>query len=108
VARTVTLSGSNYSIPDPGDKNYDQALTNFLVALATAFVGNAGNANVPTGLVNGSNATFTLPSAPTGALLLFVDRVVQIAGVDYTLSSATITFNAGAIPQTGALIRAYY
>ena len=108
MARTVTLNGNTFSVPDPGDKGYDQGLTNYLVALSTGFIGNAGNAITPTGLVNGSNATFGLPSAPSGALLLFVDRVVQILGVDYTLSSATITFNAGAIPQSGALIRAFY
>lgn len=38
MARTVTLLGVSYSIPESGDSGYDQTqLSNFLVALGTAF-----------------------------------------------------------------------
>lgn len=37
MARIVSLLGVSYSIPEPGDVNYDLALTNYLVALTTAF-----------------------------------------------------------------------
>src|SRR3954470_22812234 len=37
MALTATLLGTNYSIPEPGDAGYDQALTNYLKALSTAF-----------------------------------------------------------------------
>lgn len=64
----------------------------------------------PTGTVNGSNTTFTLSKTPgSAALLLFVNGVLQNAGGnDFTLSGATITFAAGAIPQTGDVILATY
>jgi hypothetical protein len=44
VARTVSLNGVNYSVPEPGDTSYDQSLTNYLVALATAFPQGANTA----------------------------------------------------------------
>jgi hypothetical protein len=37
MALAVTLNGSTYSVPEPGDVGYDQQLTNYLVALASAF-----------------------------------------------------------------------
>lgn len=37
MARTVSLLGVNYSVPEPSDTGYDTTLTNYLVALATAF-----------------------------------------------------------------------
>jgi hypothetical protein len=107
VARTVTLNGVSFSVPEPDDQNYGQGLTDYLVALASAIPGNTGNGVAPTGTVNGSNPSFTLPVTP-GNLMLYVDRVLQIPGVDYTLSGPNITFLAGAIPRTGALLRAYY
>ena len=65
---------------------------------------------VPSGLVNGTNATFTLVAAPDPAtsLLLLVNGVVQSAGVDYDLSGNTITFLSGSIPQSGDSLRAWY
>lgn len=37
MALTVSLLGSNFSIPEPGDVGYDQQLTSYLKSLATAF-----------------------------------------------------------------------
>ena len=47
----------------------------------------------PAGVINGSNQTFTLANAPSPAasLLLFLNKVLQLLGTDYTLSGATIT-----------------
>ncbi len=63
----------------------------------------------PTGSINGANATFTLATAPS-ELLLHVNGLLQHAGAsnDFTLSGATITFNAGAIPQTGDVLLVTY
>jgi hypothetical protein len=66
---------------------------------------------IPTGLINGVNATFTLAFTPiVGSLILNVNGVIQRLGAtdDYTLTAATITFLAGAIPTTGEEIRAWY
>ena len=64
---------------------------------------------VPSGTVNGTNPTFTLTNTPnTATLILTVNGVVQKPSADFTLSGATITFLSGAIPQTGALLQAFY
>lgn len=93
-----------------------QVLT--VVAGAAAWAANAalGAANfvdneVPAGTVNGTNPTFTLANTPvTGTVHLFVNGVRMTAGgsADFTISSATITFNSGAIPMTGDVLLADY
>jgi len=65
----------------------------------------------PTGTVNGSNVTFTLAATPvSGTEQVFVNGVLQDSGSgnDYTISSATITFLTGAIPQSGDKVRVSY
>lgn len=63
-----------------------------------------------TGAVDGVNAVFTT-AFPIFNEDLYVDRLHQIQGVDYTLvngtTTATITFLAGAIPPLGALLSLY-
>jgi len=66
---------------------------------------------VPTGVVNGANPTFTLAGTPlANTLMLFKNGMLQRAGAgnDYTLATATITFLAGNIPQTGDVLLASY
>ncbi len=68
------------------------------------------DAETPTGAINGVNATFTLVTAPNPAASLELTRngIVQESGVDYTVSTSVITFLAGAIPQTGDTLLAWY
>jgi len=66
---------------------------------------------VPTGVINGTNPTFTLASTPlANTLMLFKNGMLQRAGAgnDYTLATATITFLAGNIPQAGSVLLAAY
>jgi hypothetical protein len=66
---------------------------------------------IPTGTVNGSNATFTLASTPVvGSESVYVNGILQNVGTgnDYTISGATVTFLTGAIPQTGDIVRVSY
>ena len=66
---------------------------------------------VPTGTVNGTNATFTLANTPTaGSEEVYVNGVLQNSGAgnDYTISGATITFLTGSIPQTGDVVLVNY
>jgi hypothetical protein len=65
-------------------------------------------ADVPTGTINGTNAVFTLASAPTGGLLLFRNGLLQQSGSDYTLSGSTVTFLSTAIPQAADSLVAYH
>jgi len=69
------------------------------------------DSEVPSGTVNGTNDTFTLANTPiSGSVHLYVNSARQKAGSgnDYTISSGTITFEAGNIPETGAVILADY
>lgn len=64
---------------------------------------------VPSGSINGSNATFTLahtPSAGTECIYLNGMRLFPGAGNDYTISSATITMLV--VPVTGDRLTADY
>lgn len=66
--------------------------------------------DIPTGSIDGVNAAFVLSAAPSpvGSLTLFRNGVLQTAGVDYTLSGATVTFVAASIPQTGDALISWY
>jgi hypothetical protein len=64
----------------------------------------------PNGTMNGSNASFTLAKAPNPAasLLLFRNGLLQKAGVDYTLTGSSVSFQPGSVPQPGDLLQASY
>lgn len=67
------------------------------------------DAEVPTGAINGVNVTFTLAASPSPSLSLALYRngvLQEGGGVDYTLSSATITFVAA--PGSGDILLAFY
>jgi hypothetical protein len=67
-------------------------------SLGGVSIASAGGGTVvsetPSGTLNGTNAVFTLSHTPSpvASLLLFLNGVEQLAGTDYTLSSATITY----------------
>jgi hypothetical protein len=64
----------------------------------------------PLGTINGVNAVFTIGAAPSpvASLMIFRNGVLKRQGIDYTVSSATVTFVAGQIPQTGDSLTANY
>jgi hypothetical protein len=64
----------------------------------------------PSGTMNGSNAGFTLANVPNpaSAVALFRNGLLLTQGRDYTLSSNAVTFQAGAAPQSGDILLAYY
>jgi hypothetical protein len=101
AAATVTFI--NGVVPGAGD-----------ALLASYRTGSSGVASVdnsvPTGTLNGTNAVFTLASAPSPALSLELYRngLRLAAGGDFTLSGSTVTFGAGAIPQPGDALLASY
>ena len=65
---------------------------------------------VPTGLVNGTNDTFTLANTPLlGTEEVFLNGVLtQSGGEDYTITTNSIVFVAGSIPQTGDRVLVTY
>jgi hypothetical protein len=65
----------------------------------------------PSGIIDGTNATFTLAFTPiAGSVHLFRRglRMRRGAENDYTVTGPTITFNAGAVPRPGDNILADY
>ncbi len=64
----------------------------------------------PNGTMNGSNAAFTLTMAPNPAesLLLFRNGMLQKAGVDFSLTGSSISFQPGSVPQPGDLLQASF
>jgi hypothetical protein len=68
------------------------------------------DANVPAGVVDGSNAAFTLAAVPNPAtsLNLYRNGLLLKAGQDYTLSGQSVQFVAGAVPQPGDTLLASY
>jgi len=75
-------------------------------SVSSIFVDN----EVPSGAVDGTNATFSLANAPVPALSLELYRngLLLRQGGDYTLASKSVAFVAGAIPQPGDLLLASY
>lgn len=82
------------------------------VTPATSNVPSFSDAETPSGTVNGTNATFVLShvDVATGASLILTRNgiVQQAGGNDYTLTSSTVTFVSGSIPQTGDVLLAWY
>jgi ketopantoate reductase len=73
---------------------------------------NFSDSEVPGGTINGTNAVFTLANTPASGStpLLFRNGIAQQNGStgDYTISGATVTFNATSIPLTGDTLLAWY
>jgi len=63
-----------------------------------------------TGIVDGSNTTFTLSAAPNPAasLVFYRNGILQKAGVDFTLNNASILFLPASTPQPGDTLLASY
>ncbi|HUP02482.1 MAG TPA: hypothetical protein VMU19_00745 [Bryobacteraceae bacterium] len=68
------------------------------------------DADTLTGIVDGSNTSFTLSSTPNPAASLAVYRngMLESAGVDYTASGNAIQFGAASAPQPGDTLLASY
>jgi hypothetical protein len=68
------------------------------------------DAEVPAGLVNGSNAVFTLSASPSpvSSLGVFRNGLLQTQGADYTVSGNAITFFTASLPQAGDILQATY
>jgi hypothetical protein len=91
-ARVITFAG--VSTPQSGDTVLASYRTSAVAGIT--FV----DAETPTGVVNGVNASFTLASSPNPTSSLFVYRN-GLRQANYALSGNTITFTAGQSPQTG-------
>lgn len=79
-------------------------------ATGTAMISAGMVQEIPSGTVNGSNATFTLANTPgaSATVVFSIDGMVltQGAGKDYTISSGTITMATA--PVVGQTLWAVY
>lgn len=73
------------------------------------------NGEVPAGSITSTtgsngNGVFTLSDNPDpdASLVLYRNGVLQLAGIDFTLSGTTITYVSGRYPRVGDWHRAYY
>jgi hypothetical protein len=68
------------------------------------------DAEVPVGLVNGVNATFTLSNIPNppASLAVYRNGLLMAAGIDYTLGGQTIQFMTASMPVSGDSLLATY
>jgi len=64
----------------------------------------------PAGLLNGTNAVFTLanPPSPAASLALYRNGLVQQQNVDYSVAGNVITFAPGSLPVAGDTLMASY
>ena len=62
----------------------------------------------PTGSINGINVTFILANTPSpvSSLQVFLDGILQVNGLGYTLSGTTITMAEA--PTLGGSVKAWY
>ncbi len=106
--RVTSLLGTSSSDGVTPVVVYVDPTTHRILVDATGGI-NFADTETPTGAINGSNVTFTLANAPSPAASLILTlngQVLAPVGVDYTLSSATITLNTA--PPTGSILRAWY
>jgi hypothetical protein len=71
---------------------------------------NFTDAEVPAGLVNGANVSYTVSTVPvpTSSLYLYRNGVLQKPGLDYNLSGNSIQFLTVSTPQPGDTLLASY
>jgi hypothetical protein len=55
----------------------------------------------PTGTINGTNTAFTMPSAPSGDIVVFLNGL-QVRESGYSVSGSTLTLSTA--PQTGDVL----
>lgn len=105
-----TLSGVTITFTSPSVPTSNDILRATYITGETFYIHVSGES--PTGAINGVNDSFTLAYAPYPvlSLQLYKNGMLQRVGSpnDYTLSSQTITFMPGNIPQSPDILLAYY
>ncbi|MGB6943536.1 MAG: hypothetical protein WBE37_14145 [Bryobacteraceae bacterium] len=94
------------AVGNPGDCLHVDGTSGACASISTTFV----DGEVPSGTINGTNTIFTLANVPDppSSLALFRNGLLLTQGGDYTLASNAVTFQTGALPQTGDVLAASY
>jgi hypothetical protein len=108
LASPALTGTSTAPTPTTGDNSTRLATTAFVQSALPGPI-NFADSEIPSGLIDGSNKTFTLANSPNPAvsLMLFYNGQLWMSGgSDYTLSGSTITSNIA--PHIGDELVAYY
>lgn len=105
-----TLSGNTINFAKIAAPQSGDILQAFYRVTGSSTLVTFSDAEVPGGVVNGANASFTLAASPTPAasLQLFRNGSLLRMGTDYSLSANTITFSSTSIPHSGDNLIANY
>jgi hypothetical protein len=105
-----TLSGNTVSFAKIAAPQSGDILQAFYRVTGSSTLVTFSDAEVPGGVMNGTNASFTLAASPTPAasLQLFRNGSLLRMGTDYSLSANTITFSSTSIPNSGDKLVANY
>jgi hypothetical protein len=103
AANVITFATA--TVPQTGD----MMVASYRLAVSLPGVGFVDQAT-PTGAINGVNATFTLSQSPSpsASLTVFLNGLLQTAGVDYTAAGTAITFATASLPQSGDILICSY
>ena len=76
--------------------------------LTARFLDQIFEQEIPTGVVDGVNTSFTLSSSPNSAkaVMIFINGLCLIQGSHYTISVTTITMASA--PSIGQVVYAFY
>lgn len=105
-----TLSGNTITFVQAAAPQSGDILQAFYRVTGTAVTVTFADGESPAGVVNGTNAAFTLVASPSpgASLQLFRNGSLLRQGADYLLSANTVTFTSGSIPRTGDILTAFY
>jgi uncharacterized phage infection (PIP) family protein YhgE len=106
-----TISGNTITFLNGNVPRSTDIVQAFYRVPGTGQAATFSDAEIPSGPINGTNATFTLAAAPNPvlSLKLYKNGMLLQQNGDYTLSSARITFTSAQVtPQTGDSITAFY
>jgi hypothetical protein len=93
LTNTATSAATDDQLPLDGSTNGTRKIT------ATLFLAGAqAQLIAPTGTINGTNTSFTLPSAPSGDIVVFLNGL-QVRESGYSVAGTTLTMTTA--PQTG-------
>lgn len=106
---TASATGSWASVPNCPSGAIQYTAATHTLSCGTVLTGTFADQEIPSGTINGVNATFTLAHTPNPAasLTCFENGIAQrAAGADFTLATATMTY--GVAPPTNTTLACNY
>jgi hypothetical protein len=109
ISRSAVIDATgaiDAAIGNPTDCLHVDGTSGSCASVTTTFI----DSELPSGTANGVNAAFTLANipSPSSSLVLFRNGLLLAPGTDYTVSTNTVTFQTGALPQSGDNLLASY